>query len=122
MNYKKAAASAQPLLHTNQKARLRLRLDNSQNYDTNRHYQKNGSIQNRADSLRGTSRCAAAGNGSLACEPCSHFLFLLLEIFMNESWVYCISQKDICQREKHHRFHRRVFVFFVHNVQMYTKV
>ena len=29
------------------------------------------------------------------------------------SWVYCISGKDICQREKHHRFQQSLFAFFV---------
>lgn len=43
-------------------------------------------------------------------------MYLLLEC------SYCISEKDICQRGKHYRFLYSVFSFFVHNVQMYTKV
>lgn len=60
-------------------ARLPKLHHNSQNDYTKGHYQKNGSVKNRADSSRGTYRCTAAGNRITANKTCIHFVFLLLE-------------------------------------------
>lgn len=82
--------------------------------DANGHCQQSSSVQQGANSGRGTCHCGCAAESGRVhrSEHCHGHVPPCWSLGI---WLYCISHKDICQRGKYHR-NQKLFQEFLYAI------